>query len=108
MTQQLCIYEGEIVSDTPDLTTVDIIHSEALWVVQIRESDEHPWVDYGTHKSAWEEQLRVYDYRQKNCPESQARLVRATVLRSIEDPEKLREILRQKAVEEESSGLQSN
>lgn len=95
-------------SDVPDLSGVELIHTEVLWVIQIRDSEDGPWVDYGTHKASWEDQLRVYEFHREKYPEAQTRMVRVMVLRSVEDPDKLKEILRQKAAEAETTDLQSN
>jgi hypothetical protein len=86
------------------------IHSETLWITQVRKSPDHPWVDYGTHTSDASSILRTFDYWEEN-PSSDfpdSRIIRAEVERYVEDPEQLRKMLGQKTAEEKSSELQSN
>lgn len=93
-------------SDSLD-TDGEVFHIEDLWVVQFRENEDGPWIDFGTYKSSWKDQLRVYEYRVENFPEAQHQLVRAHIARSIEDPVKLREILNENPAGEDDPALQS-
>lgn len=108
MTRQLSFCEGETVSETDRIDDADVIHTEDLWIVQFRQDETYPWADYGTHKAEWRDVLRVYDYREEHVPEMQHRMIQATVIRRLADPEKLREILRQESAEEAPADLQSN
>lgn len=84
--------------------------SETLWILQVRKSEDHPWVDYGTHTSDAASILRSYDFAVEHpspdFPDN--RIARAEVQHYIEDPEQLRKLLAQKAAEEKASELQSN
>lgn len=83
-----------------------MISAETLWLIQARKDEESPWIDTGTHKSDAVAVLRVYDYHEEHTPDQEQRLVRTTVVNTLEDPEELREHLRRAAAEKETEDLQ--
>lgn len=88
----------------------DAVHSETLWILQVRKGPKFPWTDYGTHTSDLAAALRIYDYGVEHPSDDfpEIHLARVEVSRHVEDPERLRKLVEQKAAEEKSSELQSN
>lgn len=85
----------------------DVLEDLDLWILQYRAEGSNGWVDVGTDRASAADSLRTYDFWKENYPDVEPRLLKTTVRRMVEDPEKLREMLPQEPVESGDPDLQS-
>ncbi len=85
------------------------VHSETVWVTQVRQGPEHPWQDNGSYTADKGAVLRIYNFCTEKPSDEfpETRIVRAEVSRFIQDPESLRKILEEETARGRSSDVQS-
>lgn len=85
----------------------DIVSETELWGLHVRPDVTQPWFEFGTNNAECADILRTLDYRREHHPDEELRIVRTEVTVIVEDPERLREIIKQRSAQGEAPGLQS-
>lgn len=85
-----------------------VIDYRVVWLIECRTEEDTPWVECTANKADPADVVRTLEYREKHYPDDQHRLVRSTVLVSVDDVEAVRALIPEKPAPGDAPVLQSS